>query len=104
MKLIFSSKKIAALENFDVQSRLAVIHLAKGLYTPFEKFIINLLKLLVLIPPFIFIARLDGWLILLPAISLLLGYFFILQPLTLLFVDNHIDKAIKKYEAIKKGA
>ncbi|OUS23280.1 hypothetical protein A9Q98_15510 [Thalassotalea sp. 42_200_T64] len=98
MKFYFSSNQFAQLAAFDFHQRQEIIAIASSRLSPLSKFILNLLKLAVLIPPFFMLANIDSWLFVIPLAFVLLGYFIVLRPLSLLFISSHLDKSIEQFE------
>jgi len=98
MAIYFSSNKIPALHTFSLHQRQAILTMAQAKLSAPEKFILNIIKLSLLIPPFFFIANLQG-LALAASIALVLtAYFIILRPIMLFFSQKHLDKAIAQYQ------
>ncbi len=98
MAFIFSSNDISVLQSYSLKERQQILALAnQKLITP-QKLVLNLIKLAILIPPFIMVARLDNWLLFLPLIFVLAGYFLVMRPISLLFAIKHLPKAIKDFE------
>ena len=86
MTLYFTAKSIPALANYSVKERQEIINKAANKLTAPEKLIINLIKLSILVPMFLFIVWLDGWLIALPVILALVAYFFVYRPFFLTLI------------------
>ena len=103
MAIIFSSNNISALQRYTLKERQHILLLAhQKLITP-QKLVLNLIKLAILIPPFIMVARLDTWLLFLPLLFVLAGYFLIMRPISLFFSMKHLPKAIKDFELHNKS-
>ena len=101
MSIILSSNNIPELSEYSLQERHIILSLAsEKLITP-QKLVINLIKLMVLIPPFIMLARLDSWALFIPLVFMLVGYFLIMRPINLIFIRAHLPKAIKQFEREK---
>ncbi|QOL24393.1 hypothetical protein LP316_08410 [Thalassotalea sp. LPB0316] len=98
MTIYFSTAQIEKLQPYTLAERRMIIEMANNKLQAPEKLVINLLKLLILIPPFIALARIDSWWLLLPVFALLIGYFFIMRPVSFWFIDKHLDGAIKQFE------
>lgn len=98
MTIYFSSNKIPALQSFSLHQRQAILTLAQAKLSAPEKFILNLIKLALLIPPFLFIANLQGFALLTSVGIILLSYFLLLRPIMLFFTEKHLDKAISQYQ------
>lgn len=102
MAILFSSNDLAELTHYSVKERQIILALAADkLITP-QKLILNLIKLFILIPPFILLARLDGWLMFMPIVLMLAGYFALMRPISLYFLRKHLGKAIKQFERSKE--
>jgi len=98
MALYFSSNKIPALHAFNLHQRQAILTLAQAKLSAPEKFILNIIKLLLLLPPFIFITNLQGLAMLVSVAAVLVAYFLLLRPIMLFFSLKHLDKAIVQYQ------
>jgi hypothetical protein len=80
--LYFSSRAIPELAGLDLQQRMQVIrHAADQLPAP-TKVILNIIKLLILTPLFLLIARSSGWEIVGYIVLLLISYPIITRPIT----------------------
>ncbi|WP_371377787.1 DUF6170 family protein [Thalassotalea aquiviva] len=98
MKLYFSTNQIAELEPFSFAERQQIMAIASSKLTPLAKLILNLIKLAILIPPFMMLAYIDSWWFVLPLVGVLIGYMLILRPVSLLFLHKHIPSAIKVFK------
>lgn len=98
MKLYFSSNHFEQLQRFNFKERQQIIELANNKLPATSKFVLNLLKLFLLIPPFLLIAKVDSWLIVLPLLLVLAMYFVVLKPISLWFISKYLDKAIRQFE------
>ena len=98
MAIYFSSNKIPALQPFSLHQRQAILALVQAKLSAPEKFILNMIKLLLLIPPFLFIANLQGLAIVSSIMIVLIAYFIVLRPILLFFTSKHLDKAIEQYK------
>ncbi|GLX81324.1 DUF6170 family protein [Thalassotalea eurytherma] len=98
MTIYFSTAQIKELAPYSLAERRKIIELANNKLQAPEKLAINLLKLLVLIPPFIALARIDSWWLMLPIFALLAGYFLVMRPVSFWFIDKHLAGAIKQFE------
>ena len=98
MAICFSSDKIPALHGFSLHHRQAIIAIAQTKFSAPEKFILNIIKLSLLIPPFLFIANLQGLALFISVVIVLVAYFLILRPIMLFFSQKHLDKAVATYK------
>ena len=98
MNIYFSSNKIPKLQNFSLKQRQAILALAMDKLTVPEKFIINVIKLMMLIPPFLFLANLQSAWFFISVIGVLFAYLFVMKPVSFAFADKYIEKAIKQSE------
>ena len=98
MAIYFSSNKIPALQAFSLHQRQAILTLAQAKLSAPEKFILNIIKLLLLIPPFLFVANLQGFALIAAIIIVLIAYFIILRPIMFFFAHKHLDQAIRQYK------
>lgn len=83
---------------FNLQQRQAILALAQAKLSPPEKLILNIIKLMLLIPPFLFIANLQGVAIAASIVVVLVAYFIILRPIMLHFTLKHLNSAINQYK------
>jgi hypothetical protein len=98
MTIYFSSNKIPSLHEFSLHQRQAILTLAQAKLSTPEKFILNMIKLSLLIPPFLFIANLQGFALASSVALVLMAYFLVLRPIMLFFSQKHLDKAIAQYQ------
>jgi hypothetical protein len=98
MAIYFSSDKIPALHDFSLHQRQAILAIAQTKFSAPEKFILNIIKLSLLIPPFLFIANLQGFALFTSAVIVLIAYFLILRPIMLFFSHKYLDKAVVEYK------
>ena len=104
MALYFSSNQFDELSDYDFRERQEIIAIASTQLTPVQKVSLNICKLAVLIPPFFMLAKVDSWMFLLPLVFVLVGYFIVLRPLSLMFIKKHLAKAIEKFEKRKDNS
>ncbi|WP_111976656.1 DUF6170 family protein [Algibacillus agarilyticus] len=104
MALYFSAAKIPALADYTFKQRSRILSIALSLISVPDKLFLNVVKLALLAPLFILIARVEGWLILLPLVALVTFYPLITNPLMLFFAQKELDNAIKKFTAEEKAA
>ncbi len=90
MTIYFSSKDIPELANYSIQERQLRIAQAAKKLTPPEKLIINLIKLLIVVPMFLYMAWLDGWAVTLPPVLGFLAYIVVYRPVYLRIVSRHL--------------
>jgi hypothetical protein len=82
--LYFNSQTIPELRGLTFAQRMTVIRkAADNLPTP-VKIVLNIVKLLILLPLFLLIARADGWMIVVYILLLIIAYPLITRPLTFL--------------------
>ncbi|NQY37956.1 MAG: hypothetical protein HRT37_24010 [Alteromonadaceae bacterium] len=101
MTLYFSSNNIPELAKYNLKQRQAILTIAALKFSAPEKFIINIVKLAMLIPLFLYIAALNGVLIAVSIAGIIAGYFFIMRPIVLMFSHKHLAYAINKFESNK---
>ena len=80
--LYLNSRNIPELSGLSFSQRMAVIRKAADNLPVPTKISLNLLKLLILVPLFLLIARADGWLIAGYALLLLVVYPLLTRPVT----------------------
>lgn len=82
MKLYFSTSKIPQLKNLALRERMEALQRAEGKMTVPEKTLLNILKLCVFVPVFVFIMRTTSdWTSLLWALAVFALYPLILKPI-----------------------
>lgn len=82
MKFYFSTRQIPQLKNLTMSQRLVVLRQAESKLTAPEKLLLNVCKLLVLVPVFVLILQSgQDWYALLWAGLFILAYPFILKPI-----------------------
>ncbi|WP_085298091.1 DUF6170 family protein [Cognaticolwellia mytili] len=98
MTIYFSSNKIPELIPYNLHQRQAILALAQAKLTAPEKLLLNIIKLILLIPPFLFIANLQGMAIVGSIIIVMLAYFTFLRPIMLHVTLKHLNSAINQYK------
>jgi hypothetical protein len=82
MKLYFSSKQIPQLRHLSLTQRLDALQAAQKKLTGPEKLLLNVVKLLILIPVFVLILQVsNNWFALLWALLLSLLYPLLIKPM-----------------------
>jgi hypothetical protein len=102
MAFIFSTNKLSELESFTLQQRQQILALAANKLTAPEKFVLNILKLIMLVPPFLFMAQLEGVLFVFSLFCVLGVYFILLRPISLLFTRKYLTHAITQFNNLTK--
>lgn len=100
MAVIFSSNKLTELKNYSLTQRQQILALAASKLTAPEKFVLNVLKLFMLVPPFLFLAQLEGIFFIASLVSVLVIYFILLRPISLLFTRKYLTTAIKQFNKL----
>ncbi|NMP14816.1 MULTISPECIES: DUF6170 family protein [unclassified Thalassotalea] len=98
MKFYFSSNQFEQLQDFNFAEKQQIIELANNKMPAPAKVTLNILKLLILIPPFLLLARVDSWMFVLPLLLVLVCYFVILRPVSLMFLGKYIDEAVAQFK------
>jgi hypothetical protein len=81
MKFYFSTKQIPQLQHLPLTSRLAAMQLAQGKLIGPEKLLLNVLKMLVVIPVFILIIQIStNWMAIVWALLVTLLYPMLVKP------------------------
>jgi hypothetical protein len=93
MKLYFSTKQIPQLQHLSLTQRLAAVQLAQGKLIGPEKLLLNVLKMLVVIPVFIFIIQTaSNWMAILWALLITLLYPMFVKPVQYGLCAKHIPE------------
>lgn len=91
MKLYFTSNQIPQLQGKNIRERFVQIEQAQQKLTAPEKVLLNVLKLCIIIPVFVFILRIsEDWMSIVWAGAFLLCYPLILRPIQLTMVSRKL--------------
>jgi uncharacterized protein DUF6170 len=90
MVIYFSSNNIPALKTLTLKQKRQAISAAEAKLSAPEKLIINLLKLLIIVPMFLYLTWLDGWQLALPVIAAMSAYFLLYRPVFLGVINKHL--------------
>ncbi len=90
MTIYFSSKNIPELSRYSIKERQEILAKAMLKLTVPEKLTLNLLKLMMLIPPFLFLARQEWGNFVFTATLVLLMHFFIIKPIRYFICRKHL--------------
>lgn len=90
MKFYLSSKDIPALSESSFQERNEKVYRAQQKLTVPEKLILSILKLILLIPPFLFIARQDWGNTLISLAICGLAFMLVFKPVSFAFIERHL--------------
>jgi|TARA_R110000868_G_scaffold62084_8_gene188000 hypothetical protein len=94
MKLYFSTKNIPQLQHLPLTQRLAAIQIAQRKLIGPEKLLLNMLKMLVVIPVFIFIIQIaTNWMAILWALLVTLLYPMLVKPVQYGLCAKYIPQA-----------
>ena len=97
MMALFSSQ-VTQLKSFKIRQRQQIIAIAVSMLTPMQKISLRIIKLVLLIPVFLSLAYVEGWL-LLPALLLAgLSYPLLTTPVEVQFSKRYLRQAIKQFE------
>ena len=97
MMALFSSQ-VTQLKSFKIRQRQQIIAIAVSMLTPMQKISLRIIKLVLLIPMFLSLAYVEGWL-LLPALLLAgLSYPLLTTPVEIQFSKRYLRHAIKQFE------
>jgi len=95
MTIHFSSNNISSLHNYDLRQRKVLLKTAeKKLNTP-QKLLLNIVKLSILVPMFLYSVWLTSWNMLLPITLATITYLLIYRPLFLFLLQPHLNKIIE---------
>jgi hypothetical protein len=82
VKFYFATRHIPQLRGLSMGERLEKLRAAESKLTAPEKMLLNICKLLIIVPVFVFILRIsDDWLAIVWAGLFILAYPFLLKPL-----------------------
>jgi hypothetical protein len=92
IKLYFSTKNIPSLSNLTLTERLERIQQAQTKLSKPEVWFLNLLKLIILVPIFIFILQIsDNWIAIVWAVIVALAYPILLRPFQYGLCAKYLD-------------
>jgi hypothetical protein len=97
MTIYFSSNKIPALASYSLEQRQQILAIAQSKLSAPEKLILNLIKLTLLIPPFLFVANLQGMALIASLFAIIVAYFVLLRPIMLFFTVRYLTSALKSF-------
>ncbi|MFC3121963.1 DUF6170 family protein [Agaribacter flavus] len=97
MKIYISTRKIPGLQNLTLTERMAILEAAsKNMPIP-QKTILNILKLLVIVPVFVLLLKVsENWWALAWAVLILLLYPLVVKPLQYSMSVQYLPKQINK--------
>ncbi|MBB6542741.1 DUF6170 family protein [Thalassotalea piscium] len=90
MKIYLSSNQLPELANHLPRERHEILIRAEQKLTVPEKLILNLLKLLMLVPPFLYLARQEWLMLTIALVATLFIKLTIFTPIKLAFCRKHI--------------
>lgn len=93
MKFYFSSKDIPALAKAEVTERNHLVYQAQQKLSVPQKLVLNLLKLVLLIPPFLFLARQEWGILAVALFTSFAGYALLFRPVFFSFVNKVLAKS-----------
>ncbi len=91
MTIYFSSQNIPALQNLTLKQRRELIQKAEKKLSVPETLLLNLIKLGILVPMFLYLVWLDGWRLVLPPVFALMGYLFIYRPVFYSLINKRVN-------------
>ncbi|MDN4503126.1 DUF6170 family protein [Alteromonadaceae bacterium BrNp21-10] len=96
MKIIFSTKQILLLASLPLTKRIEYLQAATKYLTPPEKFMLNALKLLILIPAFFLLLKVNlHWQYAMWSILLFCGFPLLVKPLQYALLEKYLAQVIK---------
>lgn len=91
MKFYFNSRQVPSLKDLTLQERFEKIEAATKKLTPPEKVLLNIFKLAVLIPAFVFLLQVvQNWWSIFGATGCLLLFPLLIKPVQLTMVSKYI--------------
>ncbi|MFK3863508.1 DUF6170 family protein [Pseudoalteromonas rhizosphaerae] len=97
MMALFSSQ-VTQLKSFKIRQRQQIIAIAVSMLTPMQKISLRIIKLVLLIPVFLSLAYIEGWLLLPVLLVAGLSYPLLTTPVEIQFSKHYLSKAIKQFE------
>ena len=99
--IYFLASQIPALQSFSHRERLALVADALALLSPQQRILMNVIKLILITPLFLFLVRFDGWHMLPWLLLAGLAYPILVLPVRHYFASLHLSEAISEH---KKGS
>lgn len=99
MTIYFSTNQISLLEPFSSREKHAIMALALSKFTVPQKLVVNLLKLCMLVPPFLFLANLEMLKLGVALVLVFVTYVIVMRPLCFWFAQEHLTQAIKLHNS-----
>ncbi len=97
MKFYFTHQQIPQLKDLSVAQRMERLREAENRMIAPEKLLLNILKLLIIVPVFVFILRAsDDWFALVWAALFILAYPFLLKPLQYSMCAKYLKQPSEK--------
>lgn len=90
--------QVTELKAFRPLERVAILNFALKRLTPMQKVLLNLIKLLIFVPPFFLLAQLSPLPALLGIVLVLLAFSLLTKPIHIQFARPHWHEAIKEFE------
>jgi len=97
MTLHFSSNSIKSLHNYDSLEKQALLKAAEKKFNTPQKLLLNLVKLSILVPMFLYIVWLSSWIMILPIVLAIFAYLLIYRPLFLFLLESHLNQVINNH-------
>ncbi|WP_416305737.1 DUF6170 family protein [Neptunicella sp. SCSIO 80796] len=96
MRLIFSSKQIPQLQSLSLVERIEKLDQAGKMLTLPEKLLLNILKLVILVPVFFLLLRVgQNWSVMLWMLLLLLCFPLLIKPLQYGLSEKYLSEVLK---------
>lgn len=92
------SNQVTQLKSFKIRQRQQIIAIAVSMLTPMQKISLRIIKLILLIPVFLSLAYIEGWLLLPVLLVAGLSYPLLTTPVEIQFSKHYLSKAIKQFE------
>ncbi len=96
MSIYFSSNKIPELRPYDLKKRQALLILAAQKLNAPERVMLNLMKLAILVPMFLYLVWLSGWLMVLPIICATSTYLLLYRPVFFMLLTKYLTTVIDR--------
>ncbi|CAM4073718.1 DUF6170 family protein [Pseudoalteromonas ostreae] len=96
--MAFFSSQVTQLKPFKIRQRQQIIAIALSMLTPMQKINLRIIKLVLLIPVFLSLAYVEGWLLLPVLLVAGLSYPLLTTPVEIQFSKRYLSDAIKQFE------
>ncbi|MBW8190767.1 hypothetical protein K0504_06950 [Neiella marina] len=96
--------QVAELKSYRPLERVAILNLALKKLTPIQKVTLNLIKLVIFVPPFFLLAQFPPIAALAGVLVVLLAFSLLTKPIHIAFAKSHWDAAIHEFDKTRASS